>query len=229
MISNIVNPKGKFWDASFRNISVRGHHVSSAIPKKANPDDESAREVIGVWHPESCDGSCQEAAQAFEHFHGKRPSFCEDLTINWPPVEALRTHFKQPKKLSDDVAALGFLLELVYRVKDTKEKAVMKFQPPYPFLACDNYGDYESEILLVTGGEYQLPAQEGLFIGMLTQVSYETVKSFDEFQPTIYDHEFDEPGPILCMSPGRKQLYIFRGRSEFFIDVENEVSAGIVG
>lgn len=170
------------------------------------------------------------ADKSFEKFHGKPSVRITTDVIDWPPPDELEDEFGPFPPLPEDVALLGNLISLAYEDEETLEDEVCKFSKPYPLL-CSDYllEEMGEEQLLIVGGDYQIHKISDLICGLLIYLEYETKKSFDDLQLVVYKHRFNYPAPVVAQNKEGDQFYIFRGDSEFFIDREGEVSAGIDG
>lgn len=175
------------------------------------------------------------AIKGYEHFHGKKSERVTTDRIQWPPPEELEDAFGPFRALPEWVSALGELLSFSYEREgpdgELYEEEIFEFtKKPLPLLCSDYMSEREGEeSLFIVGGDYKAHPEEDLICGNLIWVSYLTVKSFAEFQPVEYRHRFDSPWPIIAQSKDRKQLYIFRDLSEFYIERNGNVSAGIAG
>ena len=176
----------------------------------------------------------REAVLGREYFTGGKSERVLTDRIQWPPPAVLEEAFGPMPRLPKWVSALGELLAFSYEKEDEDgelyEESVFEFKKPYPLLCSDFTSTIDGdETLYVVGGNYKLDYEEDLICGNVIWVEYVSVKSFDDFQPTNYRHRFDSPWPIAAQSEDRKQLYILRDESEFYIDREGGVSAGIAG
>jgi hypothetical protein len=174
------------------------------------------------------------AAEGYEKFHGKESEKVVTDRIMWPPPDELEWEFGPWPKLPKWVSALGELLWFSYEKElengELQEEEIYEFNKPYPLLCSDFQSKCEGEeSLFVIGGNYKLHQEDDLICGNLIRVSYLSVKSFDDFTPTEYVHRLDADWPIAAQSKDRRQLYIFRGESEFSIERNGNVSAGIAG
>lgn len=174
------------------------------------------------------------AMEGYEHFHGKTSEKITTDRIQWPPPQELIDRFGNPGGLPAWVSALGELLSISYEKENDDgelfEEETLEFKKPYPLL-CSDYMSMleEEETLYIIGGNYKAHREEDLICGNIIWVEYLSVKSFDDFQPVNYKHRFDSPWPVLAQSKDLRQLYIFRGDSNFFIERQGNVSAGIAG
>lgn len=168
------------------------------------------------------------ANQGFEHFHGKPSTKITLDDIDWPPPGKLEEQIGPFPYLPKDVALLGELLAVMYEDEESLDDEIIEFSNPLPFLVTD-YAPEGKECLLITGGEYKVEIWDDFICGPLRWVEYQTVKSFDDFEPTSYKHWFLEPVPILAHNHDGTQLYILRGDSEFRIDRSRPTSLGIDG
>lgn len=169
-----------------------------------------------------------------EYFTGGKSEQIATDRIQWPPPDELVEIFGPLPRLPKWVSALGELLAFSYEKEgedgELYEEAVYEFDKPYPLLCSDFASTSEGdESLFVVGGKYKLDYEEDLICGNLIWVEYVSVKSFDDFQPTNYRHRFDSPWPIVAQSKDRRQAYIFRDESEFYIDRSGSMSGGIAG
>ncbi len=175
------------------------------------------------------------AVEGYAKFHGKESEKVVTDRIQWPPPDELEWEYGPFSKLPKWVSALGELLWFSYEKEDPEtgelaEEEVYEFKKPYPLLCSDFQSKCEGEeSLFVVGGNYKLDYEEGLICGNLIRISYLSVKSFDDFTPTEYVHRLDADWPIAAQSKDRRQLYIFRANSEFSIERQGNVSAGIAG
>ena len=182
----------------------------------------------------------QLAVEGFEKFHGKESERILTDSIDWPPDESLwdRDDF-MPDRLPKWVSGLGELLAISYIDERTLAHETITFKKPYPILASNfQMTRFQEETLFVVGGKYRVESEENLICGEIPWIEYLSVKSFDDFKPTPYIHEFsfDEEGaglpwprPILAQNKAANQIYILRGDSEFGIDRIGRVSGGISG
>lgn len=174
------------------------------------------------------------AAKGYEKFHGKESEKVVTDRIQWPPPEELEYDFGPFPRLPQWVSALGELLWLSYEKEldsgEVLEEEIIEFKKPFPLLCSDfmRHGEGD-ESLYVVGGDYKADFEEDLICGNLIRIAYLTVKSFEDFQPVEFVHRFDSPWPMVAQSKDRKQIYIFRDESEFYIERSGSVSAGIAG
>lgn len=174
------------------------------------------------------------AVKGYEHFHGGKSERVTTDRIQWPPPDELEAEFGPFGALPEWVSALGELFAFSYEKEEADgelhEEEKFYFDKPYPLLCSDYYGEHEGdESLYIVGGKYKAQREEDLICGNLIWVKYYTVKEFDDFKPVEYVHRFDSPWPIVAQSKDRRQLYILRGDSEFYIERKGNVSAGISG
>lgn len=176
----------------------------------------------------------QLAIEGREYFTGNKSERIATDRIQWPPPDELEDRFGPFPRLPRWVSALGELVAFSYEREgddgELYEESVFEFDKPYPLLCSDfmssNEGD---ESLYIIGGRYKADYEPDLICGNLIWVEYVSVKSFDDSQPTNYKHRFDSPWPIVAQSADRKQFYIFRDESEFYISRDGDVSPGIAG
>lgn len=169
-----------------------------------------------------------------EFFTGGKSERVTTDRIQWPPPQELLDEFGPQRKLPKWVSALGELLAISYEKEgedgELFEEEVLEFKKPYPLLCSDFASAVEGdETIYIVGGNYKAHFENDLVCGNIIWVEYESVKSFDDFQPTNYKHRFDSPWPVLAQSYDRKQLYVFRDESEFYIERNGSVSSGIAG
>lgn len=151
-----------------------------------------------------------------------------------PPVELTIIYGNFLPKLPKWVSALGELRALSYERDDEEyglqPEEIQKFKKPYPLLCSDFRSKRQgAESLFIVGGAYLADEEPDLICGNLIYVTYETIKSFEDFQPIQFTHRFNEPWPILAQNVDGDQLYIIRDQSQFCIDRSGEVSGGISG
>lgn len=170
-----------------------------------------------------------------EYFTGGKSERITTDGIQWPPQHELESQFGPlQRKFPKWVSALGELLSVSYEKEDASgelhEEEVFEFRKPYPILCSDFASQNEGEeSLYIIGGNYRAHSEPDSICGNLIWIEYESVKSFQDFHPMNYRHRFDSPWPILAQSRDRRQLYIFRNDSEFYIERSGDVSAGIGG
>ena len=174
------------------------------------------------------------AAEGYAKFHGRESEKVVTDRIQWPPPVELEEEFGPFGRLPKWVSALGELLWLSYEKEmengELLEEEVLEFRKPYPLLCSDFLLKPEGdETLYIIGGDYKAHPEDDLICGNLIRVAYLAVKSFEDFQPVEFVHRMDSEWPILAQSKDRRQLYVFRGGSEFYIDRNGSVSAGIAG
>lgn len=175
-----------------------------------------------------------EAVEGREYFTGGKSERVATDRIQWPPPAQLEDAFGSFQRLPKWVSALGELISISYEKEgedgELYEESIFEFKKPYPLLCSDFMSTVEGdETLFIVGGNYKADHEDDLICGNLIWVEYVSVKSFDDFQPTNYRHRFDSPWPVVAQSVDRKQLYILRAESEFYIDRKGGVSAGIAG
>ena len=175
------------------------------------------------------------AAEGYERFHGKESEKVILDEFDFPPPQELMVEFGDfLPRLPKWVSALGELKALSYEKEDPElglqPEEIQKFKRPYPLL-CSNFQKTceGEETLFIIGGDYVADFEPDLICGNLIWVCYQTIKSFDDFQPIEYHHRFDSPWPILAQNEGGTQLYIIRDESRFSIARQGNVSAGIHG
>lgn len=174
------------------------------------------------------------AVRGYEIFHGGVSEKVITDRVQWPPPAELIVLFPCPRRLPEWVSALGELLWVSYEkeLEDGQllEEEVLEFKKPFPLLCSDFTQRREGdESLYIVGGSYKAHQEDDLICGNLIRLGYLSVKSFDDFTPTEYVHRLDSPWPVLAQSVDRKQLYIFRDESEFYIERSGNVSMGISG
>ena len=173
------------------------------------------------------------AVEGREYFTGGKSERVTTDRLQWPPPQELLDHF-DVSRLPKWVSALGELLAISYEKEGSDgelyEEEVLEFKKPYPLL-CSDFAmtDEGYESLYIVGGDYKAHAEEDLICGNIIWVEYVSVKSFDDFKPVNYKHRFDSPWPLLAQSKDRRQLYVLRDESEFYIERSGNVSAGIAG
>lgn len=182
-------------------------------------------------NPQKRNPSMDELAdQTFEHFHGKPSEHITTDVIDWPPPNELEDEYGPFMPIPTDLALLGELMAICYEDPETLDDMVIDFVRPRPFLLSDYLMKSEGdESLYISGGGYSEGRNETCILGPILYVEYRTMKSFDDFEPTIYKHRFGEEFPILAQNKKGTQLYILRGESEFYLDRKSQVSAGICG
>ena len=181
--------------------------------------------------------SCDEdlAAEGYERFHGKESEKVILDEFDFPPPDELMVIYGDfLPRLPKWVSALGELKALSYEKEDEEfglqPEEIQKFKKPYPLLCSDFASKAEgNESLFIVGGDYVADFEPDLICGNLIYVTYQTVKSFDDFQPIEYTHRFNEPWPILAQNADGTQLYVIRDASKFYIARQGNVSAGIAG
>lgn len=164
----------------------------------------------------------------YEHFHGTPSLKLFEDDLDWPPPESIEEQFGPFPELPKDLACLGELTAVMYEDEETLEDEVIELSRFYPFLATD-YAKEGRESLYIVGGEYEVEVWEDFICGPLRWVTYLTVKSFEDFEPTEFKHWFNEPCPILAHNHDGTQLYILRGETGFKIDRSRPTSLGIDG
>ena len=173
------------------------------------------------------------AAEGYEHFHGKESEQVLSDDIDWPPPPELTKELGVTlDPLPRHLTALGELTRIEYEDMDSLEDEMIYFEDfkTLPILASDYKSTREGkETLFIVGGDYEVEPYDSLICGPLIWLEYQTVKSFDDFQPTLYKHRFHEPFPMLASNRDGTQLYIFRHESKFSIDRSTPVSGGIDG
>jgi len=175
------------------------------------------------------------AAEGYEFFHGKES---EKVVLDEfdfpPPAELTIVYGNFLPRLPKWVSALGELKSLTYEKEDEEfglqPEEHEKFHKPYPLLCSDFQSKCEGEeTLFIVGGAYIADEYPDLICGNLISVTYETIKSFENFKPILFTHRFNEPWPILAQNENGDQLYIIRDQSQFSIARQGSVSAGIAG
>ena len=175
------------------------------------------------------------AAEGYEFFHGKESEKVVLDDFDFPPPYELTVYFGNfLPKLPKWVSALGELKALSYERDDEEyglqPEEIQKFHKPYPLLCSDFRSRSQGhESLFIVGGRYLADEEPDLICGNLIFVTYETVKSFEDFKPVLFTHRFNEPWPILAQNEDGNQLYVIRDQSRFSIAREGNVSAGIAG
>mgnify|MGYP001567104885 FL=1 len=175
------------------------------------------------------------AAEGYEFFNGKESEKVVLDDFDFPPPYELTVYFGNfLPKLPKWVSALGELKALSYERDDEEyglqPEEIQKFSRPYPLLCSDFRSRSQGhESLFIVGGRYLADEEPDLICGNLIFVTYETVKSFEDFKPVLFTHRFNEPWPILAQNEDGNQLYVIRDQSRFSIAREGNVSAGIAG